>query len=691
MTQFLLKITMFISCFAGLLRAATGDTLRVQAHNGVDMVWYGNYDQEVDFPDGADTYQKILMHYTIGCASEKCSDWDYTVHLEVGEPTGTFQDNIVSIDTFSIEPLIIDTTFETVEVMRWIELARMITPYGTYMDNQSPAYGTAGFDDQWTHHFVFDVSDYVLQLRDTKTVRCFFSGWSTGFSSTISFDFIEGIPGRDVLRLEQVYDHYGMPYDNTTNFETNFVYPKKFYTLPNAADGNVNVFISGHGSDNAGCSEFCSKNYYIKANGTQVAQYNIWRNDCGKNPLKPQGGTWLINRGNWCPGDQVFRNEHNIGASMVGGDSIELNMDFTPYTNGGGSYSLEVQYVQYGPPNFIGDVEILAILSPSSRDEYKHYNPICDNPVIKIKNNGADVLSSCVIEYGTIGGFPCYYEWTGSLDFNEETEVILPLFMWAGYNADNPQFFARVGWPNGEADEYLYNNRMVTSFETPMRITGDFQLNLRTNNKGFENSWQITKDDGTVMYEGSGLSSNFTYTHPIDLPTGCYNFLLTDYGTDWEQGDGLSWWYNLQSGIETAGYVRFEQDGDIIKNFEPDFGDEIRFQFVVDYFLNIDIPEFRVCDEVLMETGIGDTKVGGYALQVFPNPASGEALLRFNDKIAVPITWKLYDVWGKMAKTEKVAAGKNEYKISLQGLVPGLYMIEAGDGVTKSSVRLVVE
>jgi hypothetical protein len=47
------------------------------------MTWYGGYTKPVKFPDGNTTYHKILMVYTMGCATGGCSDWDYTTKIEV--------------------------------------------------------------------------------------------------------------------------------------------------------------------------------------------------------------------------------------------------------------------------------------------------------------------------------------------------------------------------------------------------------------------------------------------------------------------------------------------------------------------------------------------------------------------------------------------------------------------------------
>ena len=59
------------------------DTTFVTVHDNVDMTWYGSYNAWGEFPSGQDSYRKILMHYTLGCASNGCSGWDYTTNVNL--------------------------------------------------------------------------------------------------------------------------------------------------------------------------------------------------------------------------------------------------------------------------------------------------------------------------------------------------------------------------------------------------------------------------------------------------------------------------------------------------------------------------------------------------------------------------------------------------------------------------------
>jgi endonuclease I len=59
-------------------------------------------------------------------------------------------------------------------------------------------------------------------------------------------------------------------------------------------------------------------------------------------------------------------------------------------------------------------------------------------------------------------------------------------------------------------------------------------LNLTTDNYGSETSWQLTNSSGTVLYTGSGYSSNSNYNEEFCLSEGDYTFTIND-----SYGDGI--------------------------------------------------------------------------------------------------------------------------------------------------------
>ena len=77
------------------------------------------------FPDGSEKLLKIMLHYTMGCASSGCSGWDYLTHILLSHPTGTY-DSIHNQNTSS---------WDLFEIIEKYELGRAVSPYGTYMQS----------------------------------------------------------------------------------------------------------------------------------------------------------------------------------------------------------------------------------------------------------------------------------------------------------------------------------------------------------------------------------------------------------------------------------------------------------------------------------------------------------------------------------------------------------------------------
>lgn len=71
--------TIIFSAFCA--SAAPGDTIKVRTHDRVHMNWYGDYDRSTHFPTQGKRFNKVLMHYTLGCPDKGCSEWDYTTQV----------------------------------------------------------------------------------------------------------------------------------------------------------------------------------------------------------------------------------------------------------------------------------------------------------------------------------------------------------------------------------------------------------------------------------------------------------------------------------------------------------------------------------------------------------------------------------------------------------------------------------
>ncbi|MBT8326491.1 MAG: hypothetical protein KJP21_02130, partial [Bacteroidia bacterium] len=440
------RVLLFFLSFCFGISVFAEDTLSVVAHQNTQMVWHVNYDNKVHFPTEGKSFRKIYMHFTLGCASSGCSHWDYDVLTQIMHNTGEKDSSISNLDTISEIPLVVDTTWNVFDVVEPYELGRLITPYGNYMDFRDYPNGINGFDSSWKHTFIYDVTDYVSLLKDSVIIRAKYNGWSSGFSATIRFDFIEGKPQRNVIDLQNVYSKGG-GYQNSEQFESNVIPAKTFKIPEGTKSAQAKVIVTGHGNnESSNCGEFCDKDYFYKVNGNTEFTYRMWREDCGAVPVRPQGGTYLYPRANWCPGDKVQEQRWEL-TPFLGEDSITLDMDIEAYTNagsGGSSHNISSTVFFYGEDNYAFDTELHTIIAPSNLSEHINYNPSCGDVIVVIKNNSRTPLTYAKIEYGPKGGKMRIGEWNGNLEFEQMDTVYLPPPYWNGIDPSQTRFVAKL-------------------------------------------------------------------------------------------------------------------------------------------------------------------------------------------------------------------------------------------------------
>tara|TARA_B100000497_G_scaffold12287_1_gene13972 strand:- start:5959 stop:7989 length:2031 start_codon:yes stop_codon:yes gene_type:complete len=582
------------------------DTIQVYAHESTQMNRHGNYDNKVYFPTEGSEYRKVYMYFTLGCADGGCSDWDYDVLTQIMHNTGKIDSTVTKLDTISLSPLVVDTTWRVFNVLEPYELGRFITPYGSYMNFRNPSYGNQGFDSSWNHTFRYDVTDYASLLKDSVIIRAKYNGWSAGFSADIRFEFIKGTPQRPVIAIKNLYTKGGR-YVSSEQFERDIIPARKLEIPYGTKSAVAKVLVTGHGNNSGtNCGEFCDKDYYFKVNGEQMFTHRMWREDCGIVPLRPQGGTYLYSRANWCPGDKVHEQSWEL-TSFLNTDSIELDMDIESYTNevdgGNSSHNISSTVFFYGSDNYTFDAEINTIIAPSTHSEHINYNPSCGQVIVVIKNNAHAPLTSTKIRYGALNGKMRTEVWTGNLAFEEMDTVYLPSPYWDGVSMGTNQFMAELVTPNQRYnDENKANNKFVSTFNLAPRWE-PFRFMLRTNGYPQENKLTITNERGEVVWEKSDFEANKNFIEDVTLPSGCYELLLSDDGND-----GLDWWVYRQTG-QTAranGSFRvFKQSGGVYA-FASDFGNEFRMNFIVG---QMDIQEAPI--EMSED------------FEIYPNPTSG--------------------------------------------------------------------
>lgn len=628
-------------------KANPGDTTWVTIYDTRKITQYGNYDTSAVLPTGK-TYRKIRLHYILGryacpAGTQYCGSWDYTTHL-YAKPAGA------------------DT----------VEIARVITPYATDWINTNRK-----------HDYIIDVTDYSSVLNGNLDFRYVYDGYSWGFTVTLKLELIEGTPPMNAVAVKNIYDGY-YTYGSTTNPIENHLVAKPFqYTSP-VTKAFVKNIISGHGSDDNQCGEFCSKYYDLKINGANVSQKQLWRSDCGVNDIYPQTGTWLYERANWCPGNVVNPIIHDISTLTSASSTFSVDIDMEPYTSptqsNAGGYGITSQLVLYSTPNYNVDLSIEDVIAPTDDANYFRSNNVCSNPKIKIKNTGTTNITSAVFNYNLKGGSVYTYTWTGNLSFLEETTVDFGSSV-AMFNGNESNVFeVTVNSVNGASgDQNTFNNSYTTKFVDVKAYPNKFVVYFKTNNAtstingGYnETNWKIINQSGTIVASRQNNVNNTTFKDTLTLPDGCYTFISDDDGCD-----GISWWvYPYYPTNPGTGTLRFNSATSPIpyKTFNGDYGCQIIERFTVGYYLSVN-----------------ETDDHSNNFQLYPNPASSNINLLFDVKEYQDVNYSIVDVTGKEVSNGKFSnISSINYPVNTDNLGSGIYFINCkfskGELLTKKFV-----
>ena len=512
--------------------------------------WNAHYKNIASFPNTDEQWAKILMIQTLKCdsltAGDKypCGEWDYIWSTFVDVPKG-------------------DTTEKFC-------LGSFVTPYGKRLE--------MGGESGW--EWIYDISEYAPILKGNLNLQV----GNNQELLDLKFHFIKGTPPRDVISVQNIYPYADYKYEYLA--DDSLLKSTDIILNPNAHTYRIKSIVSGHGhAGPRNCCEWDSKTHTWYTEGYELFRWNVWT-DCGNNPIYPQGGTWPFDRAGWCPGTIVDEHEFELTPYVLPGDTLNLDYGIENYYDNDekdGTFRMTHQLISYGAPNFNNDAELVDIIAPSSQDKFSRINPICDNPQIIIRNSGAFDLQTVKIEYGLTMGRKSTHHWYGNLAFLESDTLILPPMNWRKLYKDSI-FEVTLHSPNGVTDENEQNNTLISTVQIPLQLPTEFILQIHTNDveRAQENAFTISDTDGEVYYSGDNFIDDTNYRYEVKLNKGCYQFLFTD---TMEDGISVHWW-NRNSDPDKVGIngsVKIlSTDGAELHSFNPDFGQELRLNFVVE-------------------------------------------------------------------------------------------------------------
>jgi hypothetical protein len=485
------------------------------------------------FPNEDTKVRRILMHITLGTPdSIPTAHWDYLDFINLKRKAGNKE-----------------------EVLNY-EIGRMLTPYGSL-------YGE-GWEFKWT----VDVTDFSMLLRDSIEIEYIHTGYeptTVGWALTVDFEIFEGTPHINPLKIQPMWNGR-FDYGNPENPIEKILTPMSFQKLPESTISRLRMQHTGHGMDQPnGCSEFCSRWREIFFNGDMVQHKDLWKN-CGDNPLYPQGGTWIFDRALWCPGD--LQEPDIINAYPKEGENL-FAVEMEPYVAekyDQANESIAAYLIHYSAPVSDNDARIEEVITPNNRPLYNRSNPKYFDSKIKIRNLGKNELKSLTIKYYTEGFEKRTYKWKGNIKYYETAEIILPGIIQSKAGENN--FVVECTKPNGKADAWKDDNKLITTFDSPKLMPEDFIVEFKTNNNPEENNLFILNYEGDTLYHKSSdhLVADTVYKDTLHLPKNKYELYLTD-----TTGNGLEFWFMVKQGY---GYLRLlDTNGKLIHNFEKDCGD----------------------------------------------------------------------------------------------------------------------
>ncbi|RYM35518.1 T9SS type A sorting domain-containing protein [Brumimicrobium glaciale] len=512
-----------------------------------------------------------------------------------------------------------------------LELLSLVTPYGVNLD-----LGMEGV--AW----YFDVTDFYPILQGNRGLKMTRGGqWQEDID--IQFLFVHGTPAREVMDMRQIWrvDHV-----NYSDLNANKYYePRTVDLLPNTTTAKIRSAVTGHGQQ----GEFTPRQHSLNINnGQQNLQWQVWMK-CAENPIYPQGGTWIYDRAGWCPGMPTQMEEWDV-TNYINNNQIDVDYGVASAT-GDSRYIVNHQIISYGPTNFATDARIVTVQAPNDQISFGRTNPMCSDPLVTVQNSGSGNITSLSIEYSINGGSTETFDWTGSLAFMEEEDIVLPstTALWSSLSQSaNNKFEAKIVSVNGGADEYALNNKYKSTFTSTDIVVPEFVLEIKTNTKATQNNYRIEDIAGNIIMERTSLSNNTTYNDTLSLTPGCYRFVIEDSGEN-----GIDFWANN----EGAGLMKIKTlDGSQIKRFEGDFGGSY-------------IYEFSVTGEVSV------TNQTMYAPSFTVSPIPSNDVINIETKGSQEGTYAIFNAQGQTMKNGTIKELRDNPTISIRNWDTAVYFI----------------
>ncbi len=281
-------------------------------------------------------------------------------------------------------------------------------------------------------------------------------------------------------------------------------------------------------------------------------------------------------------------------------------------------------------------------------------------PMVTIRNNGNNALTSLDIQYDVNGGTPQTVNWTGNLATLETEQVALPNSTFAVM--PNNTLTVTTSNPNGATDENPATDQMSTQIVEAPSTTNILNIELVTDNYGSETSWDVRDGNGTVIGSGNGYGNATTYNEQVNITNvDCYTFNIYD-----SYGDGICCGYGNGSYTLRDGSNNTLATG-------GEFSDEENVPFAGG------------------PTAIDPSAELAANISIYPNPFTNFTNLNLTLLDEESVTIDVYNLVGEKVYTlnkGELAAGFHNMTLDFNQFDAGMYIINITAGDKTASKRV---
>lgn len=305
--------------------------------------------------------------------------------------------------------------------------------------------------------------------------------------------------------------------------------------------------------------------------------------------------------------------------------------------------SKEVNQAAYGSaaailPNHANDAAILEINTPQV---------LCNNsvsPIITIRNQGSDIMTSATIHYSINEEEYQVYEWTGSLGFLESAVIDLPEISYSV--AGSYSINISVIDPNNTADDYIKNNSMTSLIYQSAYLPQNCKVAILTDDHPEETTWDIKDSNGDIIASGGPYSFSSIFIEDFTWPSNdCFTFSIYDAGGN---------------GMDGGFYKIVNSNTQVIWVGDNDFESVATAEFAYDEVMSIS--QMPIGKEV----------------NIYPNPISESAQVEFTLLEQSTVSVGLFDILGKkIISVYKgiMPSGSQNLQINTAQLESGIYFV----------------